>query len=127
MGRRSSTRVLRSTYEDALAAQLEGSGVSFGYETEAFPYVTTHKYIPDFVFYNTKILVEAKGYFTPADRGKILRARTAIEQEGWELRFVFQRANNRLSTRTKTTYADWCDRHKFAWAEGDIPREWYNG
>ena len=125
MARRSSIKRMRSTYEEVLAADLKAAGVSYGYETEAFPYVVEHKYTPDFVFYHTKILVEAKGYFSGADRGKILRARPAIEAEGWELRFVFQRANNKLNKRSATTYADWCDRYGFVWAQGNVPKEWY--
>ena len=125
MTRPRSTSILRSGYEDRIKAVLDAECVQYGYETEAFPYVTSHKYIPDFVFYHTKILVEAKGYFTPKDRSKLLKVRPAIEEEGWELRLVFQRANNLLNKTSATTYADWADRHGFVWAEGQIPKEWY--
>lgn len=118
---------LRSSFEDTLEETLRSQGVPFGYETEAFPYVKYHKYTPDFVFYDTRILVEAKGFFTGADRSKVLLAREAIEQEGWELRFVFQKPFNKLSKTSKTTYAAWCERHGFVWADTVIPKEWYLG
>ena len=118
--------IKRSTYEDKIVEDLKEHGVTFGYETEAFPYIVEHKYIPDFVFYNTRILVEAKGYFTGADRSKILRSMPAIRDEGWDLRFVFMRASNKLNKNSKTTYGDWCDKHGFIWTEGMIPKEWYS-
>jgi predicted nuclease of restriction endonuclease-like RecB superfamily len=118
--------VKRSSYEDKIIASLDAEDIEYGYETEKFPYVVEHLYIPDFVFPQTRILVEAKGYFTPEDRGKILKARPAIDESGWELRFVFQRAANKLNKNSKTTYGKWCDRHGFVWAEGLIPSDWYS-
>ena len=41
-----------------------------------------------------------------------------------DIRFVFVNAGNKISRTSKTTYADWCDRHKFLWAEGLVPMEW---
>lgn len=115
--------IKRSTYEDALVDTLKG--VEYGYETERFSYVSTHSYIPDFVFYNTRILVEAKGWFTSKDRTKVLKARKSIEQDGWELRFVFQKPYNTLSSASKTTYAMWCEQQGFKWADYFIPESWY--
>lgn len=116
--------VLRSSFEDRLAAALDAEGIEYEYETKTFSYTVVHKYKPDFVLKKAKLLVEAKGYFTAADRSKCLAARPAIEAAGWELVFVFQRASNKLHRLSPTTYADWCDKHGFRWAEGEIPVAW---
>jgi len=41
-----------------------------------------------------------------------------------DIRFVFQNANNKLNKRSKTTYAQWADKHGFPWAHKRIPEEW---
>jgi hypothetical protein len=100
--------------------------VTYSYETEVFPYFVARKYKPDFIFHNTGILVECKGRFTGADRSKTLNVRSSLEQEGWELRFLFQKPYNKLSPKSETTYAAWCDKHDFIWAQGPaIPEDWY--
>lgn len=117
--------IKRSPYEDRIIEALDGSGVDYEYEKHKFPYTVEHWYKPDFSFPRTMVIVEAKGYFTGADRSKALKARPAIEAEGWELRFVFIKASNKLNKNSKTTYASWCDKHGFKWAEGMIPESWY--
>ena len=117
--------IKRSTYEDRLLEELDDRQANFEYETERFVYTVERSYVPDFIFRDKRLLVEAKGYFTPEDRSKILKALPAIREAGWELRFVFQRAQNKLNKRSKTTYAAWCDKHGFIWAEGMIPKDWY--
>lgn len=124
MRKRNYNAIYRSGFEQEIAAQLKLDGVDYEYETEKFVYVKEHTYKPDFIFHNTRIIVEAKGYFLPADRAKSLLVRPIMEAEGWELRFVFANARNRLNARSSTTYADWCDKHGFVWAQGRIPEEW---
>ena len=115
---------VRSKFEQKLKDQLDEMEVEYGYETKLFKYTTEHKYRPDFVFPSLRLLIEAKGYFDSNDRSKSLHVRDCIRDAGWELAFVFQRASNKLHTRSPTTYADWCDRHGFRWAEGKVPTEW---
>lgn len=81
-------------------------------------------YIPDFVLGNG-ILVEAKGYFKSADRTKMLRIRK--ENPDLDIRFLFQRANNRLTKSPNSMmYWEWAEKHGFKWAEGDkIPEKWF--
>lgn len=121
----SQKRVARSGFEYRLREQLDKAKAKYAYETEKFKYTVEKVYTPDFVLPRKRILVEAKGYFTSADRSKTLKARSAIENEGWELRFVFHNASNKLSKRSKTTYAAWCEQHGFVWAEGSIPKTWW--
>ena len=118
-------KALRSGFEYTLRRQLDKAKAKYSYETEKFKYTVEKTYTPDFVLPRKRILVEAKGYFTSADRTKTLKSRAGIEAEGWELRFVFQNAGNKLSRRSKTTYGQWCDKHGFVWAEGEIPKGWW--
>lgn len=124
MPRKRTRSTKRSGFEDTLADQLDKAGAWYAYETERFRYTIQKTYTPDFVLPRSRILIEAKGYFTSADRSKTLAAREAIEEQGWELRFVFQKASNKLNKKSKTTYGDWCDKHGFLWAEGKVPRAW---
>ena len=34
------------------------------------------------------------------------------------------RANQKISSISKTSYGEWCDQHGFKWAEKEIPDEW---
>ena len=114
----------RSSLERALGAQLLGAAVDFEYESLVVPYTQPAKerrYTPDFVLHNG-IIIEAKGQFTSADRQKHLMVR-----ESWpslDIRFVFSRSSTRISKRSKTTYALWCDTKGFAFADKVIPAAW---
>tara|TARA_S200002703_G_scaffold24130_1_gene20967 strand:+ start:3495 stop:3842 length:348 start_codon:yes stop_codon:yes gene_type:complete len=79
------------------------------------------KYTPDFLLPNG-IIIETKGRFTPADRMKHL----AIQKQhpNLDIRFVFSNSNSKLRKGAKTTYADWCEKHGFLYADKDVPQEW---
>tara|TARA_Y100000361_G_scaffold51081_1_gene44584 strand:+ start:411 stop:806 length:396 start_codon:yes stop_codon:yes gene_type:complete len=113
--------VYRSRFEEKVAALLEAMGVSFTYETERLTYTVFRTYKPDFILPNG-VIVEAKGYFTPADRTKHLRVREANPDA--DIRFCFQNARVKLNKNSKTTYAAWCEKNGFKWCEKVIPKEW---
>ena len=112
----------RSQLEKDIAKLLEGLGVSYEYESEKLGYTIEHHYTPDFVLPNYTYL-EAKGYWSSEDRRKIknvLKANPEID-----LRMVFQSPYNTISKKSKTTYAQWCERHDIPWTSyQDIPIEW---
>lgn len=86
-------------------------------------YTQSSRYIPDFRLPNG-ILIECKGRFTARDRGKMLRVKR--DNPFADIRFVFQRANNRLtSAKSSITYGEWADKHGFKWSSGFIPLEWF--
>ena len=114
----------RSKFETEIGKDLKARGIEYEYETKLFRYLVEHKYRPDFVFPSVRLLVEAKGYFTPSDRAKSLSVLSAIHDAGWELAFLFQRGSNKIHRSSPTTYGSWCDAHNFRWAEGKIPDEW---
>ena len=112
----------RSNLEKDIANLLEGLGVSFQYESEKLSYTIEHNYTPDFVLPNY-VYLEAKGYWDSADRRKILAVKKANPDA--DIRMIFQSPYNTISKRSKTTYAQWCDRHDIPWTSyKDIPIEW---
>jgi predicted nuclease of restriction endonuclease-like RecB superfamily len=93
----------------------------------AIAYTTMRMYHPDFKIKTRsgkQIFIETKGYWTGADRSKHLSV--VHQNPNIDLRLVFMNARNRLNKTSKTTYAAWCDKRNIKWAEGSIPREWYN-
>ena len=41
-----------------------------------------------------------------------------------EFRMLFYNANQKIKKGSKTSYADWCDKHGIKWADKKIPPEW---
>ena len=116
------TSKYRSGLEEKVANLLEGLGVSYEYESKRIPYTIQHHYCPDFILPN-HVLLETKGYWDAADRRKV----KAVKQDNPELdlRMVFQAPFNKISKKSKTTYAQWCDKHDIPWTSfHNIPIEW---
>ncbi len=114
----------RSDFELTLARKLAEKGRDFEYETQKIAFQPKiRNYTPDFWFPEYGFFVEAKGKFDTADRSKHLLIKK--QNPDVDIRFVFQRARNKIRKNSLTSYATWCDRHKFIWAEGSIPEEWF--
>ena len=112
----------RSKLESDIANLLEHLGVSYEYESEKLGYTIEHTYTPDFVLPNYTY-IEAKGYWSPSDRRKILNVKKA--NPDIDLRMVFQSPYNTISKKSKTTYAKWCERHDIPWTSWqNIPLDW---
>ena len=113
----------RSGLEDKVSKQLQESGVTFEYETLKIQYEVneTRRYTPDFLLPNG-IIIETKGRFVAADRKKHL----LIQQQhpDLDIRFVFSNSRAKLSKGAKSTYAEWCEKHGFLYADKEIPQEW---
>lgn len=113
----------RSGLEKRIAGELATAGVPVRFEEEKLEYVddTVHKYTPDFRLPNG-IFIETKGRFLPADRTKHLHVKRCNPEV--DIRFVFQRSASPLYKGSKTTYADWCVKHGFLYADKSIPTNW---
>jgi predicted nuclease of restriction endonuclease-like RecB superfamily len=112
----------RSKFEESIANLLEGLGVSYEYESTKVPYTIQHNYNPDFALPN-HVYLEAKGYWDPKDRRKVLAVKR--DNPDLDLRMVFQSPFNKISKKSKTTYAQWCERHDIPWTSyHDIPLDW---
>ena len=116
------TSKFRSGLEEQVAKLLEGLGVTYEYESCKVPYTIQHHYHPDFILPN-HVYLETKGYWSPEDRRKI----AAVKRDNPELdlRMVFQSPFNKISKKSKTTYALWCEKHAIPWTSfHNIPLEW---
>ena len=113
----------RSDYELTVAKFLAEQGVKYEYESQKLTYQPKPKvYTPDFYLPEQDIYIEAKGFFSPADRQKML---LVIKQNVFfDIRMLFLRASNKLNRSSQTTYGKWCDKHGILWADGTIPLEW---
>ena len=78
-------------------------------------------YTPDFVLPNG-IIIETKGRFTSDDRRKHQLIKK--QHPDLDIRFVFESSRRKLSKGAKTTYAIWCERNKFLYADRVIPEDW---
>lgn len=75
-----------------------------------------HSYTPDFqIGANESILIEAKGYFSAADRKKMLHV--IKSNPNITFRMILQNSSMKISKRSKTTYADWCDKNQIEWCD----------
>ena len=114
----------RSGLEERIAEQLDKLGVEYQYEEVKLKYIkpaSEHIYTPDFVLPNG-IIVETKGRFLMADRQKHILVRK--HNPTLDIRFVFSNSNARISKTSRTTYAAWCIKNNFKYADKEIPQEW---
>ena len=122
-------RGYRSGLEVTIAEQIKSCGIEVKYETECIFYEwppRMSRYTPDFLI-PTKtgyFLVETKGRFVPADRQKHLLIKKQFPEK--DIRFVFSNQNQKLYKGSKTSYANWCDKHGFTYANKTIPDAWFN-
>lgn len=115
----------RSQFEADVARRLIAAGIEPGYEQTRLLYEVPRVYVPDFTLRTAngrEILVEAKGYFPPEDRRKMLDVIRAHPER--DIRIVLQRPGTRIRESSKTTLARWCDANGIVWAAGEVPEEW---
>jgi hypothetical protein len=114
----------RSGLEKRTAAWLKAKKVDFDYEKLRLPYLVseTRTYTPDFQILSNGIIIETKGRFLPSDRKKHLLIKE--QYPDLDIRFVFSNPNAKIRKGSKTSYADWCDKHGFLYAQEIIPTEW---
>lgn len=116
----------KSGLEETISNQINDKGIKVEYETEQVTYsipASDHTYHPDFRLPNG-IYVETKGRFVIADRKKHLLIKE--QHPELDIRFVFSNSRNKINKNSKTTYADWCTKHGFKYADKTIPEEWFN-
>ncbi|MBL40363.1 MAG: hypothetical protein CL761_03435 [Chloroflexi bacterium] len=112
---------MRSHLEEQVADLLDQLAVPYQYESEKLPYLIEANYIPDFKVGD--IYLEAKGYFPPEQRRKMKAVKES--HPDLDIRIIFQSPNNKISKRSKTTYAKWAEKNGFPWcAYYAIPVDW---
>lgn len=113
---------MRSGLEVDIRDSLESQGCPYSYEPVRIPYANPAIYIPDFGLHLQAIVLEGKGQFTAEDRRKLILVKR--QHPHLDLRLVFSRAASRISKASKTTYAMWCEKHGFPYADKAVPSEW---
>jgi hypothetical protein len=116
----------RSGLEEINIAHLKNLGLDSTtiYESLKIRYIipeSKHVYTPDFPLPNG-VIVETKGRLTKADREKHLYIKKQMPE--LDIRFVFSNSRNKIGKGSKTSYADWCIKNGFLYAESLIPIEW---
>ena len=141
MSRGKPTKGFRSKLEVKVAEQMDKHGVQYLYEDKEYTIgyevpAKLRRYLPDFVIKSSQgkdIYIEAKGIWDYDDRYKHLLIRR--QHPNLDIRFVFQRAKQRIRKGSKTTYADICNGDgkgafkDVRWPYGDqgiIPKEWFD-
>jgi hypothetical protein len=119
----------RSGLEKDIEEQIRKHGIDPNYEAEKIKYIqpaVNRTYTPDFCLKGkTKdIYVETKGRFIMADRKKHQTIKKQMPD--LDIRFVFNNSNSKIYKGSKTTYADWCTKNDFKYADKRIPVEWLN-
>lgn len=114
----------RSGLEETIDTELKKHNIDGEYEKHKVVYtkpITHHEYTPDFKLPNG-IFVETKGRFVLEDRKKHILIKE--QHPDLDIRFVFQNSKNKIRKGSKTTYADWCLKHGFKYADKTIPEDW---
>jgi hypothetical protein len=116
----------RSGLEEDVCKQLDAAEVPYEYEKMKIKYIkpaSEHQYTPDIVLDNG-IIIETKGRFLIADRKKHMLIKR--QQPHLDIRFVFSNSNQKLNKGSYTTYAQWCVKNGFLYADKLIPENWLN-
>lgn len=106
----------RNKFEQKLYDSLTKTKVPFTYEAEKIPYVLAGHYIPDFIIHTSlgKVYVEAKGYFRPEAKRKMVAVKK--QHPELDLRIVFY---NKTQANIR-----WAERYGFKYSFVTIPKEW---
>ena len=117
----------RSGLEIAISQELDANSVKYKYEQVKLKYTKPqkiHTYTPDFYLEEQNIYLETKGLFTSADRQKMRLVKEQHPEK--DIRLIFSNSRSRISKKSATTYAMWCDKYNFKYADKHIPLEWLN-
>ena len=113
----------RSRFEFEFAQYLAKNKIRYNYEKDKFRYIVPIKsYTPDFYLKDYGFHLELKGNLDVTDRVKHLLVKE--QNPTLDVRFIFPNSKKKIYKGSKTTYAAWCDRHGFLYADNRIPNIW---
>jgi hypothetical protein len=105
-------------FRSKLEGMVQGLlGAEWMYEPFTVPYVSKHRYTPDFVYTIDgcyEILVEVKGYFRPGDRQKYKAIRDSLD-DSRELVFFLSSPQKKVSKGAMLNMGQWCDKEGIKW------------
>lgn len=109
----------RSGLEHLVSVLLDRAGIAADHEKETLSFLQPsqkRRYLVDFsLSSHPALIVEVKGRFTGADRKKMLLIHEQYPER--QIVMLFGKSSNKLSKTSKTTYADWCDKHGISWID----------
>ena len=118
----------RSGLEETLAADLRSKGIEYKFEPTTLRYNVPSRvarYTPDF-WVTTRtgkvIVIESKGQFFTKTRQLMLLVKA--QHPDLDIRMVFSRSKQTISKTSSTSYAMWCQKHGFPFADKLVPQEW---
>jgi hypothetical protein len=122
------SRIRASKFEEKFEQTLIASGIQYVYEAvKVFftPPLKRRSKTWDWLITTdsgSTFVCETKGWWP----SKVRLAETeAIKQNpNTDVRYCFQKASTKINKNSKTSYADWCDKHGIRWCEGSIPPTW---
>lgn len=116
----------RSGFERVTAEALHKSGVEYGYEAIKIQYMIPamlHTYTPDWILWSNGVIIETKGLFSASDRKKHIMIKK--QHPELDIRFVFCDSRAPICKGSKTSYAKWCEKNGFIYADKTIPVAWF--
>jgi len=117
--------LFKSKLEEKVWATLKREYPSVKYEPNKFKFIQPEierTYIPDFKTGRSNIFLEAKGKLDLETRKKMIWFRDS--NPTIRIIFLFQNPDNKITKRSKTTYAMWATDNGFEWL--DFRKDWLN-
>ena len=117
--------LFKSKLEEKVWATLKREYPSVKYEPNKFKFIQPEierTYIPDFKTGRSNIFLEAKGKLDLETRKKMIWFRDS--NPNIRIIFLFQNPDNKITKRSKTTYAMWATDNGFEWL--DFRKDWLN-
>jgi len=115
----------KSKLEEKVWAVLKKEFPSVKYEPNKFKFIqpeVERTYIPDFKTGRSNIFLEAKGKLDLETRKKMVWFRDS--NPTIRIIFLFMNPDNKITKRSKTTYAMWATDNGFEWL--DFRKDWLN-
>ena len=123
-GRKGLMPTFKSKLEIKAWAELKKHFPSVKYEPDVIEYIQpikSRKYNPDFRMAKN-VYIEAKGKLDLATRQKMVWFKEMYPRI--TIIFLFMNPDNKITKRSKTTYAMWAEKEGFMWL--DFRRDWIN-
>lgn len=115
----------KSKLEEKVWSILKKHFPSVKYEPQKYKFIQPEierTYIPDFKTGRSNIYIEAKGKLDLETRKKMIWFRDS--NPGIRIIFLFMNPDNKITKRSKTTYAMWATDNGFEWL--DFRKDWLN-
>lgn len=115
----------KSKLEEKVWSILKKHFPSVKYEPQKYKFIQPEierTYIPDFKTGRSNLYIEAKGKLDLETRKKMIWFRDS--NPGIRVIFLFMNPDNKITKRSKTTYAMWATDNGFEWL--DFRKDWLN-